>query len=119
MLERLLKEAENIAAEVKELLDMQHRAKNIQVAELAINESRSAIAGTFILEELQYDRTMLTAYSHGACIRLRPYQSSFIHIWDERTRDQRNRSQHLGVPGNNFCVADDVWACVDELARFS
>ena len=49
MLERLLGEAKVIAAEIKESLDMQHRAKNIQVAELAINESRSAIAGTSLL----------------------------------------------------------------------
>lgn len=92
MLERLLGEAENVAAEVRESLDMQHRARNTQVAELAINESRSAIAGTFFLEEPQCDRTMLTTYSHGACIRLHPYQPSFVHIWDERTRDQRHRS---------------------------
>ena len=45
MLERLLGEANVIAADIKESLDLQHRAKNTQVAELAINESRSAIAG--------------------------------------------------------------------------
>lgn len=52
MLERLLGEAKKIAAEVRESLDMQHRAKNTQVAELAINESRSAIAGTFLPENI-------------------------------------------------------------------
>lgn len=50
MLERLLGEAKVIAAEIRESLDLQHRAKNTQVAELAINESRSAIAGTFFSE---------------------------------------------------------------------
>jgi hypothetical protein len=47
MLERLLGEAKMAAADVRESLDAQHRTKNTQVAELAINESRSAIAGTF------------------------------------------------------------------------
>jgi hypothetical protein len=47
MLERLLGEARVIAADVRESLDTQHRIKNTQVAELAINESRSAIAGKF------------------------------------------------------------------------
>lgn len=47
MLERLLGEAKVIAADIGESLDIQHQIKNKQVAELAINESRSAIAGTF------------------------------------------------------------------------
>jgi hypothetical protein len=46
MLERLLGEARVIATDVRESHDMQHRIKNTQVSELAINESRSAIAGT-------------------------------------------------------------------------
>jgi hypothetical protein len=50
MLERLLGEAKVIAADVRESLDSQHRDKNTQVAELAINESRSAIAGTLFLQ---------------------------------------------------------------------
>jgi hypothetical protein len=50
MLKRLLGEARVIAADAKESLEMQHRIKNMQVSELAINESRSAIAGTFIHE---------------------------------------------------------------------
>ena len=119
MLERLLGEAKVIATEIRESLDMQHRIKSTQVAELAINESRSAIAGTFILVKSQYNQTVLTTCSHGACIRLHPYQSSFVHIWDERTRDQRNRSQHLGVSGDSFGVADNVRTCVDGVARFS
>ena len=119
MLERLLGEAKVIATEIRESLDMQHRIKSTQVAELAINESRSAIAGTFILVKSQYNRTLLTTCSHGACIRLHPYQSSFVHIRDERTRDQRNRSQHLGVSGDSFGVADNVRTCVDGVARLS
>jgi hypothetical protein len=50
MLERLLGEARVIAADFRESLDLQHRVKNTQVAELAINESRSAIAGTLIFQ---------------------------------------------------------------------
>jgi hypothetical protein len=77
MLERLLREAQVIAADVKESLDMQHRIKNTQVAELAINESRSAIAGTFAhgntaerLECLLTPLSLQSPYLHSYSSRL-------------------------------------------------
>lgn len=45
VLERILGEAQAIAEDVKDSLDTQHQMKSIQKSELAINESRSAIAG--------------------------------------------------------------------------
>lgn len=45
MLERVDAESKAIAEDIQALLDTQIQQKNIQTAELAINESRSAIAG--------------------------------------------------------------------------
>lgn len=121
MLERLLGEAKVIAADIRESLDMQHRVKNTQVAELAINESRSAIAGTFSTQrshnsvDIADARTLFTC-SHRARIRIYPNQSSFVRIRNERARNQRHRPQHLGIPGNSFSVADSVRPCVDGVA---
>lgn len=117
MLERLLGEVKVIATEIRKSLDMQHRIKSTQFAELAINESRSAIAGTFILDKPRYNRTVLKTCSQGACIRLHPYQSSFVRVRNECTGEQRNRPQHLGVFGDSFSIANDVGAYVDGLAR--
>jgi hypothetical protein len=116
MLDRLLREAMVIASDMRELLDLQHRAKNTQVAELAINESRSAIAGTFISETLHHGGMVLTIRSHSACIRVHPHQPGIVRIRDERAGNQRNRSQHLGIFGHSFCIADDVRTGVDGLA---
>jgi hypothetical protein len=48
-LERLLDEARTMAQEIKDIFDTQHQIKNIEVSSLAVHESKSAIAGTFIV----------------------------------------------------------------------
>jgi hypothetical protein len=95
MLERLLGEARVIAADIRESLDSQHRDKNTQVAELAINESRSAIAGTLFLQISQNfaditNSKTLPIYSHCTCVYIHPNQPRVIGIWNERSRDKRN-----------------------------
>ena len=88
MLERLLGEAKVIAADARESLDMQHRVKNTQVAELAINESRSAIAGKFVLKALQQESHVLTTVSNCPCICLYSHQPSFLRVRNECAGDQ-------------------------------
>jgi hypothetical protein len=95
MLERLLGEARVIAADIRESLDSQHRDKNTQVAELAINESRSAIAGTLFLQSSQNfadvtNSKTLSICSYRACLHLYSNKPRFICIRNERTRNQRN-----------------------------
>lgn len=60
LLERLLEEAKDVVEEIKDALDDQHRIKTLEVSSLAMQESRSAIAGKYHNETFKRRNAHLT-----------------------------------------------------------
>lgn len=67
-LERLLREAKDMAEQIKDTLDTQHQINNIEMSSLAVHESKSAIAGEFHAQ-----------FNHKAATYICHLQSPFSH----------------------------------------